>query len=135
MPITAITETQLTQEIPVGMANNTYLLQGVARKQFAAYWDTYTREDALFEMLDELPTDAQISDLVDRLRVSTLRNMTTDLLKYSVKVARDHTLYPYTFCERLSSWLATAQEVLASRKRLRQVLRDRNEMRHAQPHQ
>jgi hypothetical protein len=128
-------EPRLTQEGSFGTASNAYLLREAVRRHGIAPSVAYTREDALFDMLDELPTDAQIADLVSRLRVSTLRNMTTDLLKYNVAVAKDHALYPYMFCERLSSWLATAQEVLASRKRLRQVLKDRNEMRRAHPDQ
>ena len=134
MPITEIIEPRLTPEDSFGTASNTYLLQGAAQRHLADE-ATYTKEDALFDMLDELPTDAQIADLVSRLRISTLRNMTTDLLKYNVAVAKDHALYPYMFCERLSSWWASAQEVLASRKLLRQVLRDRNEMRRAHPSQ
>jgi hypothetical protein len=94
----------------------------------ASSHDFYGREGAMFEMIEELPADEQITTLIALLRSSTLRSMAVDLLKYNVAAARDHSLYPYMFVERLSSWLATAQEVIASKGKVRRVLRYRDEL-------
>ena len=125
---TTVTQTTPTEEVSVGIAVNDYLLE-MTHGYDAASRELYTHEDALFEMLEELPSDEQIVTLTAHLRTTTLRNMTADLLKYNVAVAKNHGLYPYAFVERLSSWVASAQEIVASKKGVRQVLRDRDEMR------
>ena len=90
---------------------------------------SFTKEDELTEMLEELPNEHQIADLVKGLSVKTLRHMMADILDYNVKVAKNPDYYPYEFAECLSSWIATAQELAASKGRVQKLLRDREELR------
>ncbi len=84
---------------------------------------SFTKEDELVEMLEELPDSDQIATLVDRLSVKVLRQMMADLLGHSVEVAKNPELYPYEFAKRLSSWIATAQELAASKGRVSNISR------------
>jgi hypothetical protein len=91
----------------------------------------FTKEDELAEMLEELPDEQQIAALVDKLSVKALRHMMADLLEHNVKVAKNPDLYPYEFAELLSSWIATAQELVASKGRVTKLLQDREEWRNS----
>ncbi len=92
-------------------------------------WAAYGVEDELMDMCDELPEEGVIEEIVERLRIVTLRHLTVGLLKHEVNVAKDPTLYPVAFVRELSSWLATAQESIASRRGVAKVLRDRDQLR------
>jgi hypothetical protein len=92
-------------------------------------WDAYGVEDELMDMCEELPEEGVIEEIVERLRITTLRHLTVGLLKHEVNVAKDPTLYPIAFVRELSSWLATAQESIASRRGVATVLRDRDQVR------
>ncbi|MCI0558767.1 MAG: hypothetical protein MN733_09745, partial [Nitrososphaera sp.] len=81
------------------------------------------------EMLEELPDADQIAALVDKLSVKVIRQMMADLLGHNIEVAKNPDLYPYEFAERLSSWIATAQELVASKGRVSKLLRDREKLR------
>ncbi len=96
-------------------------------------WDSYRPgfgiEDELNDMCEELPELSAIKEIVERLRVATLRHMTVELLKHEVNVAKDSSLYPMAFVRELSSWLATAQESIASKRGVAAVLCDRDRIR------
>ena len=92
-------------------------------------WDAYGVEDELMDMCEELPEEGVIEAIVERLRIATLRSMTVGLLKHEVNVAKDQSLYPLAFVRELSSWLATAQESIASKRGVATVLRDRDQVR------
>ena len=89
----------------------------------------WNREDQLFDMIEELPNDAQIQVLIERLKVAQLRRFTVDLVKTQVRASKDTSLYPFMFVSELTSWLATAEESAASRRGIAAVLRDRERMR------
>lgn len=95
---------------------------------FGTVESPFTREDALLEMLGELPSDPQIEALVNRLTVHMLRTMTTDIFRHDVHAARNRRVDPYSFTEFVSGWWATAQEVAASRRGVGRVLRNRDRM-------
>lgn len=90
----------------------------------------FGREEELLDMLAELPDEHQVGALVSRLQGPALRGVTVDVLSYSVRAARDSRLLePHRFISSLSTWIATAQELAASRGRVRQILKDREELR------
>ena len=92
----------------------------------------WTEEDELSDMLEELPGQEQIEQLIASLPTGVLRHMAADLLKHNVEVARDSSLFPYVFVRALSSWVATTQEVAASKRGVNRILRQRDEMKGAQ---
>ena len=91
----------------------------------------WSEEDDFSDLIEELPGPEQIQRLIAYLPTRVLRRMATDLLQQNVRIAKDTSLYPYTFVRELSSWVATAQEVAASKRGVGRVLRDRNEMKGA----
>ncbi len=94
-----------------------------------AFQPIYGIEDALDEMCEELPSDGAIDEIAGRLRIATLRRMMAKRVKDDVRAARNPGLYPFDFVQRLSEWIATAQESIAAKRGVAAVLRDREQMK------
>lgn len=90
---------------------------------------SYTREDELLDRLERLPTPEEIEDLIARLQVSLLREMSVQILNGSIVFAKGGERLEYI--RSLTSWIATAEETAVAGRRLRQVLSRRKKVLHS----
>lgn len=81
---------------------------------------SYTREDELLDRLERLPTPEEIEDLIARLQVSLLREMSVQILNGSIVLAKGGERLEYI--RSLTSWIATAEETVVAGRRLGQIL-------------
>lgn len=81
---------------------------------------SYTREDELLDRLERLPTPDEIEDLIARLRVSLLREMSVQILNGSIVLVKGGERLEYI--RLLTRWIATAEETAVVGRRLHQVL-------------
>ena len=74
-----------------------------------------------------LPTKEIVADLVAKLKAGELRQMSEEIINAAILAcdmdATEH------LCTTLSSWLATAEVTIDSRRRLRSILKAREESR------
>ncbi len=103
----------------------------VSRPKPSSRISGYTPEQEREDRLRDLPTSAQVDALVSRLPKLRLQEMTADLLRQNIALARQPGA-PLDFVRFLTDWLATAQEVAAMGPRVREVLQDREDMRRKQ---
>ena len=90
---------------------------------------SYNREDELLDRLQRFPTPSEVVELVSRLRAPLLRQMTTEIINGSIVFAKSGDRLEHI--KLLNSWIATAEETVASGRRVEQILSRRKSNRGA----
>ena len=87
---------------------------------WTAYRPRYSIEDELLDRLERLPSPDDVEDVVSRLRLALLREMSVGIINSSIDFAKGGERLQ--FARQLNSWMATAEETASAGKRLRQIL-------------
>lgn len=77
--------------------------------------------DELSGHLDKLPTSAEIEELIAALDVPTLREMSSAILTASIDYVAGRS-DKLQYLELLNSWVATAEETIASGEDIEKIL-------------
>jgi hypothetical protein len=77
-------------------------------------------EEELYDQLARLPLPEQVEELCSVLRVSTLRELSTEIVKGSVEYAQGRT-DRLEYVKLLNSWIATAEETVAAGKNVSRI--------------
>ena len=70
-------------------------------------------EEELAIQLDKLPLPEEVEELFSVLRVATLRELSTEVVKSSIEHAKGH-ISQMEYLELVNSWIATAEETVAA---------------------
>ena len=70
-------------------------------------------EEELAIQLDKLPLPEEVEELFSVLRVATLRELSTEVVKGSIEHAKGH-ISQVEYLELVNSWIATAEETVAA---------------------
>lgn len=84
-------------------------------------------ENALREQLTQLPTAEQAAQLVQLLRPAELRELAVGLITDTAAACHSENLQ--AAAEAVNGWVATAEEMSLSRRKLRHILAARERMR------
>ena len=87
-------------------------------------FEYYSDEDALCDAVANLPTPAQVKTLVESLRIKELREVTEGVFNDCSMAAR--TLRPLESASAINSWVATAEEIITTRRTYRHISAARN---------
>ena len=88
---------------------------------------TYTSADILRDQLGQLPDGAERLILVQLLRTSELREVLDGLITDVIAACQAESLP--AVAEAVNGWVATAEETVASRRKLRHIIAARESMR------
>ncbi len=86
----------------------------------------YTLEDAWRDQLAQLPSEDQVSALVKMLRTSELREIVAGIINDVAIGCKAGTIFEVA--EAVNGWTATAEETVASRRKLKHILAARQSM-------
>ena len=70
-------------------------------------------EEELAIQLDKLPPPEEVEELFSVLRVTTLRELSAEVVKGSIEHAKGH-ISQLEYLELVNSWIATAEETVAA---------------------
>ena len=99
--------------------------QPVSKKTFLkASIETYSAEDALLDALDKLPTTFMSAKLVCLLRTNELRTFAEGMLNDYSEIAK--VLRSVECANVINSWVATAEEMISSRRVRHHILAARD---------
>ena len=82
--------------------------------------EVYTLEDAWRDQLAQLPSEEQVSALVTMLHASELREIAAGIINDIVIGCKAGNIVEVA--EAVNGWIATAEETVASRRKLRHIL-------------
>ena len=88
---------------------------------------SYISEKDLREQLAQLPTAEQAAALVQRLRPAELRELAAGLITDTAAACQSENVL--AAAEAVNGWVATAEEMSLSRRKLRHILAAREGMR------
>ncbi len=88
--------------------------------------EVYTLEDAWRDQLAQLPSEEQVSALVTMLHTSELREIAAGIINDVIIGCKAGNIVEVA--EAVNGWIATAEETLASRRKLRHILAARQSM-------
>jgi hypothetical protein len=80
----------------------------------------YTREDAWLDQLEQLPSDAQVHYLFSLLRTGELRQLAEGVVNDTTTACKAGD--SLEVAKAINGWIATAEELAASRRKRRFVL-------------
>ncbi len=83
-------------------------------------FEPYTREDMWLDQLEALPTEESVHRLVELLRTHELKQVTEGVLNDTVSASKTGDLLEVA--KTINSWVATAEELVGSRRKLRYIL-------------
>ena len=83
-------------------------------------------EDKLRSHIDELPTSEEVEELVHALDAPTLRELSSAILKASIAYVEGRSEKP-AYLQVFNSWVATAEETVASGEYIDEILARRKE--------
>lgn len=90
---------------------------------FYGIW--YNLEDEFIDQTQKLPSPAQIEELLSALRVSTLREMSIEVLNSGVEHVKG-SIDRLEYAKFLNSWIATAEEAVAAGRNVNRIAARRN---------
>ena len=82
--------------------------------------EVYTLEDAWRDQLAQLPSEEQVSALVTMLHTSELREIAADIINDVIIGCKAGNIVEVA--EAVNGWIATAEETVAYRRKLRHIL-------------
>ena len=94
---------------------------------FEAEKASYTPEEAWQDQVAQLPTEEQVRILTELLRPAELRELAAGLIIDAVAGCKSKSLLDVA--ESVNGWVATAEELSASRRKLRHILAAKERMR------
>ena len=80
----------------------------------------YDLEDELTDQTQKLPSPGQVEELLSALRVSTLREMSTEVLNSGVEHIKG-SIDRLEYAKLLNSWIATAEEAVAAGRNVNRI--------------
>ena len=91
----------------------------------------YGAEERLADALKQLPTPDMVQKLVGLLKPDELREVAAGLLADCAQAARNGNLLESA--EAINSWVATAEEIVTTRKRFRYIKQTREDLKSPKP--
>ena len=88
---------------------------------------TYGAKERLADALEQLPTPEMIGTLLGRLKPDELREVAEGMLLDCAQTTRKQDMLENA--EAINSWIATAEEIITTRKRFRAIQKTREEIR------
>ena len=89
--------------------------------------ETYGAEERLADALEQLPTPAMIGRLMELLKPDELREVAEGIMLDCTEATRKQDILENA--EAINSWIATAEEIITTRKRFRTIQKTREEIR------
>lgn len=86
---------------------------------FQASFEPYTREDMWLDQMEALPTKEFVHRLVELLRTHELKQVTEGVLNDTVAASKIGD--SLEVAKAINSWIATAEELVDSRRKLRYI--------------
>lgn len=80
----------------------------------------YALEEELCDQIAKLPADDQVEDLCLVLRVATLRELSSEIVKGGITHLKGNT-DRLEYAKLLNSWIATAEETIAAGRSLKRI--------------
>ena len=99
----------------------------VGGSSFRGSFEPYTREDMWFDQMEALPTEEAVHQLVALLRTHELKQVAEGVLNDTVSASKMGD--SLEVAKAINSWIATAEELIESRRRLRYILAARQNRR------
>ena len=92
----------------------------VGGSSFTGSLEPYTREDMWLDQMEALPTEEAVHQLVELLRTHELKQVTEGVVNDTVSASKMGDALEVA--KAINSWIATAEELIGSRRRLRYIL-------------
>lgn len=99
----------------------------VGVSSFRRTFQPYTREDMWLDQMEALPTEEAVHRLVDLLRSHELKQVAEGVLNDTVLACK--TGDSLEVAKAINSWVATAEELIDSRRKLRYIVAARQNRR------
>ena len=84
------------------------------------YKGHFNSEDEFLNQLNKLPSNDEVQELCSSLRVTALREFSSEVVNGSIKHLKGRIDRP-EYIRLLNSWIATAEETLAAGKNVNQI--------------
>ena len=89
--------------------------------------ESYGAKERLADAMEQLPTPEMIETLMGLLKPDELREVAEGILLDCAQATRNGNLLENA--EAINSWIATAEEIITTRKRFRAIQKTREEIR------
>ena len=89
--------------------------------------ETYGAKERLADAMEQLPTSEMIGTLMGLLKPNELREVAEGILLDCTQATRKQDILENA--EAINSWIATAEEIITTRKRFRAIQKTREEIR------
>ena len=105
------------------------LHRGLNELHFGGYWwpahdehdNGYELEEELCDQLARFPTESDIRDLCEGLRVVTLRDLSAEITSGGIEHLKGKTTR-LEYAKLINSWLATAEETMAAGRNVKRIV-------------